>query len=531
MRLVFKPWLLIFALLGLSLSNSLTAYALSGPYPASEVLGQNGFTTNTGAAGTDGLDAPWGSTALDSVHHRLFVSDTGNQRVLVYDLSSTNDLTSSSASYELGQTDFLSHISGYNANQMYDPTGLAYDSVNNRLFVENGEEVDVFDLANGITSGMSASYELGQPAGFGNDNCYTTQNGVCDMYGGVSFDPVNDRLFVLDTDNYRVLVFNVNPSTITTGENADHVLGQQGFLSYSTTASQNTFAGTEYSGMAFDSTRQILFVADTYDNRVLVFNLSNGITDGMNASYVLGQNSWSSTGYGTTQNSFYYPTGLGYDPVSNTLYVDDGNENCRIMIFNLSAGISSDMNATGVLGATDFNSTDCGLSQTQFSDSYSDNIAVDGTNGHLYLPSYGGSRVLIYDFVHITTTSLPEGSVGASYNQSLATSGYQGILTYSITGGSLPPGLSLNPSTGVISGTATTPGTYTFEISVSDNVGLLGTYTQDPSYTITIPGPSSPAAPDTGFAKPKSDNLLILITMIVSITGLAFGLRAYRRKS
>jgi hypothetical protein len=198
------------------------------------------------------------------------------------------------------------------------------------------------------------------------------------------------------------------------------------------------------------------------------------------------------------------------------------------MIFNLSAGLSSDMNASGVLGATDFTSTDCGLSQSQISDSYSDDIAIDGTNGRLFLPSYAGSRVLIYDFVHITTSSLPEGSVAGSYSQALATSGYQGILTYSITGGSLPPGLSLNSSTGVISGTATTAGSYTFEISVSDNNGILGIFTEDPSYTITVSAgaSTSSSAPDTGYGKPVNYTAMYalltasFISIIVGTTAL-----------
>jgi DNA-binding beta-propeller fold protein YncE len=417
---------------------------------------------------------------------------------------------------------------------MNDPTGLAYDAVNDRLFVENDEEVDVFDLASGISDGMNASYELGQPNGFGNDNCSTTQNSVCDMYGGVAFDPVNERLFVQDTANYRVLVFNVNPSSITSGENADYVLGQQTFFTGTAGTPQNSFYDNEYGGLAFDSVRQRLFVSDTYGNRVMVFDLSNGITSGMNASYELGQTSWSSTSYGTTQNTFEYPTGLGYDPVSNTLFVDDGLNNCRIMIFNLSAGLSSDMNASGVLGATDFTSTDCGLSQSQFSDSYSDDIAVDGTNGRLFLPSYGGSRVLIYDFVHITTTSLPVGSDGGSYSQSLATSGYQGTLTYSITGGSLPPGLSLNASTGVISGTATTAGSYTFEISVSDNNGILGIFTEDPSYTITINAGASTktpvSAPDTGYGTPHSIAPLAMFIGGLSVTLIASGLLFFKQQ-
>src|SRR5690606_2169900 len=49
-------------------------------------------------------------------------------------------------------------------------------------------------------------------------------------------------------------------------------------------------------------------------------------------------------------------------------------------------------------------------------------------------------------------------------------SGYGGMLpyTFSVSSGSLPPGLLLDSSTGVLSGTPTTPGTYTFTIRVTD---------------------------------------------------------------
>ena len=54
----------------------------------------------------------------------------------------------------------------------------------------------------------------------------------------------------------------------------------------------------------------------------------------------------------------------------------------------------------------------------------------------------------------LTTTSLPAATVGKPYSSSLGASG--GIdYTYTIASGSLPGGLSLNPSTGAITGTPT----------------------------------------------------------------------------
>jgi Putative Ig domain len=53
--------------------------------------------------------------------------------------------------------------------------------------------------------------------------------------------------------------------------------------------------------------------------------------------------------------------------------------------------------------------------------------------------------------------------------------------TFVITSGSLPPGLTLNPANGVISGTPTASGTYTFIIQVTDAVGVVELTTNVPT--------------------------------------------------
>jgi hypothetical protein len=53
--------------------------------------------------------------------------------------------------------------------------------------------------------------------------------------------------------------------------------------------------------------------------------------------------------------------------------------------------------------------------------------------------------------------------------------GGSGHYTYSIASGTMPAGLTLNSSTGVISGTPTTPGTYTFTAKVTDSNGSTDT--------------------------------------------------------
>jgi RHS repeat-associated protein len=69
--------------------------------------------------------------------------------------------------------------------------------------------------------------------------------------------------------------------------------------------------------------------------------------------------------------------------------------------------------------------------------------------------------------LEITTTSLPNGMVSKSYSTTLSTSGNSGTLTWALNGSTLPAGLSLNTSTGVISGTPTSPTSTPLSLAVT----------------------------------------------------------------
>ncbi|MBN9461715.1 MAG: putative Ig domain-containing protein [Burkholderiales bacterium] len=71
----------------------------------------------------------------------------------------------------------------------------------------------------------------------------------------------------------------------------------------------------------------------------------------------------------------------------------------------------------------------------------------------------------------ITTTALPAGTVGAAYSQTLAASG-DAPITWSIQAGALPAGLTLNASTGVISGTPTGSGSFAFTVRATNTAGF-----------------------------------------------------------
>jgi hypothetical protein len=79
---------------------------------------------------------------------------------------------------------------------------------------------------------------------------------------------------------------------------------------------------------------------------------------------------------------------------------------------------------------------------------------------------------------------LPSGTVGTAYSTQLTATGGVPPLFWSIYSGSLPSGLLLQKA-GVISGTPTIPGTYSFQMYVIDSSPIQQNFTST-NYTITI---------------------------------------------
>ena len=72
------------------------------------------------------------------------------------------------------------------------------------------------------------------------------------------------------------------------------------------------------------------------------------------------------------------------------------------------------------------------------------------------------------DDLDITTSSLPNGSDGVGYSQTVAVTGGFKEYTFAVTTGSLPTGLSLDTRTGTISGTPSGAQTANFTVTVTD---------------------------------------------------------------
>lgn len=67
------------------------------------------------------------------------------------------------------------------------------------------------------------------------------------------------------------------------------------------------------------------------------------------------------------------------------------------------------------------------------------------------------NRSYIVNFQQISTTNYPGATEGSAYSQATTAIGTIGDVTWAVVGGSLPPGLSIHATTGVISGTPVLP--------------------------------------------------------------------------
>ncbi len=329
-------------------ASSLTSGASSAP-AADLVLGQPNFST-AGPPSTDptnltGTDLP-SSLVFDSAGH-LFVMEAVNGlrgRVLVFNPPFTS---SQPASRILGYDNSIvqAQISGTQFSQ--SPTGLfvtandnlgVVDTQNNRILIFN----PVSQWTTGLPFTQNAIAVIGQP----DFNSGQPNKGKGDAAPDRLFVPSSavafgNELYVADAGNQRVIVL---PAMGNTFGPATRVLGQLGMqynapnlvegreVDFSTLTSQGV-AGD--AGVAIDthSSPTHLYIADTYNNRVLVYADVRGIQNGAKATFALGQPDLLHTSInyplGTTgtptAGGLYQPVGIAVAPNGDVYVADRGN--------------------------------------------------------------------------------------------------------------------------------------------------------------------------------------------------------------
>ncbi len=108
------------------------------------------------------------------------------------------------------------------------------------------------------------------------------------------------------------------------------------------------------------------------------------------------------------------------------------------------------------------------------------------------MTSCGGGNATTTPPLSIVTASLPDGTIGAAYTQTIQAAGGVAPFTWSVSGGALPHSLALASTTGTISGTPDqVQSSVAFTLQVKDATGQSAKQ----SYTVNIK--SSPTVAQT----------------------------------
>jgi DNA-binding beta-propeller fold protein YncE len=139
-----------------------------------------------------------------------------------------------------------------------------------------------------------------------------------------------------------------------TGEDESLVLGQQDFTSGGGNGTQDTM--NEPSGVLFQTTSSILWVADFANSRVLGFKHgAAGFADGQNADLVLGQPDFSNPApvCHITKSGLCFPADVAFDKAGNLWVADEGSSR----VLEYKPPFSTGQNASLEIGQPGFTST------------------------------------------------------------------------------------------------------------------------------------------------------------------------------
>jgi sugar lactone lactonase YvrE len=374
---------------------------------ADRVLGQPDFSSRApNGADARGLNAPT-SLALDLTADpaRLYVADTGHHRVLVWDSESFTD--GQPAARIIGQalsSGSRCNAGGVSASSLCTPQGLAVDLAG-RLFVADGSNHRVLKYETPVTSRVASSV-IGQSS-LTRNTCNDMGPSASSLCGprGLALAPDGEWLWVSDRSNHRVLAYR---QPLTTDGIADRVLGQPDFLvngfNWMDGAGLNGPFNVAFDRRVSPPR---VYVVDRSNHRVLGWASEADLLAGREADLVLGQPSFTSAASnfgGRSASSFSAPGDAAVDGSGRLYVADTGNH--RVLIFDDPFAATPPYAASAVLGQADFVSGLCnrgGAAPTQATLCGPSFVAVDADE-NLYVSDTTNHRVLVFNAPRTTDT-------------------------------------------------------------------------------------------------------------------------------
>lgn len=325
-----------------TVSRTWTVTPVTNGQLASVVLGQPDFTTQVTYMTNSQLLRPFG-VGWDGA--RLWTGDIAANRVLVW-FPGVPGMNYPSAQYVLGQPDyFTSSQNGVTQNTFTSSFSRVVAAAPGVVAVPDRNRVLIFDVSAGISTNMNAALVLGQT----DFTSSAPGNLANQMNAPYSTWTDGQRFIVSDTGNERVLIWNIKPTS--NGTAADVALGAASVNS--TGNSSVVTASTLNRPLGVFSDGQRIFVADTGNNRVLIWNsFPNG--SGVPADVVVGQSRFDTSASGTSPTALDTPIDVA--AVANNLLVADSHNN-RIVVFS-PIPATSGVGAAAVLGQDDLSTKD-----------------------------------------------------------------------------------------------------------------------------------------------------------------------------
>jgi hypothetical protein len=290
--------------------------------------------------------------AVDPVHGHLFIADTQNQRVQILD----------TATFALIGTIGVPGAAGADNAHFTLPEGVGFDAANGHVLVADAgnDRIQVYDATS-----FAYVATLGSPGSAGTDNVHF------DLPASVHVNAATHQLYVADTANHRIQIFDagtfayvttlgvpgvagndenhfdqprdaeVNPSSnqimVADSLNGRIQLFDAATFAYAATIGSPTLnpADNDFFSLpvttAFDPTTNLVLIADAgLDDRVQAF-------DAMTYGYVLTLGATASSG--SANGQFAGPSGVAVDPTHSRIFVGD-QQNDRVQTFSIEAPVS-----------------------------------------------------------------------------------------------------------------------------------------------------------------------------------------------
>jgi YVTN family beta-propeller protein len=376
--------------------------------------------------------------------------------------------------------------------------GVAVDAATNTTYVTNAGD-DTVSVIDGTTNTVTDTIAVGS------------------LPYSAALDAVTDRLYVTNAQANTVSVIDTTN---------DMVISTINVGNFPIFAVVNPVTNTVYVANQSDSTVSIINGATNSVTSLPVapYPYSVGVDTQTNTLYVPSQVNGSVTAINATTLSVIATIGVGAFPdwvvvnsTTHTVYVDNSEDNSLSVINGTTNTASAPIplaarasalavdqtsNSIFVAGADSAldvidGSTNTVTSTTQIPATCTTGpdlpectqpagIAVDPLTNTLYLSNSGlrsGSSLLVLTATTaptISTTTLPGGRVGTGYTSQVQATGSSPI-TFAVSAGTLPDGLTLDAATGALTGTPTTAGRASFTITATNAIG-----TDSQAYTVLI---------------------------------------------